>query len=156
MIIDHNRSLPKSGSTHLSIPNKSPSPLPHKPTPQQTANSQQVHTHQSDEGTSLMGQFHHQLGTMHHGFSRIFKRRIFRRMVILMNVDLPGVWIRFTQSRFRFRVATKWFGVNNFNLLVVINDKLLCSLRKLSPKLVRGENLGGFSRFRRSERRLKD
>ena len=52
MIIDHNRSLPKSGSTHLSTPNKSPSPLPHKPTPQQTANSQQVHTHQSDEGTT--------------------------------------------------------------------------------------------------------
>ena len=52
MIIDHNRSWPKSGSTHLSTPNKSPSPLPHKPTPQQTANSQQVHTHQSDEGTT--------------------------------------------------------------------------------------------------------
>ena len=51
MIIDHNRSLPISGSTHLSTPNKSPSPLPHKPTPQQTAKSQQVHTHQSDEGT---------------------------------------------------------------------------------------------------------
>ena len=39
MIIDHNRSLPKSGSSHLSTPNKSPSPLPHKPTPQQTAKS---------------------------------------------------------------------------------------------------------------------
>ena len=52
MIIDHNRSLPKSGSTHLSTPNKSPSPLPHKPTPQQTAKSQQVHTHKSDEGTT--------------------------------------------------------------------------------------------------------
>ena len=52
MIIDHNRSLPKSGSTHLSTPNKSPSPLPHKPTPQQTAKSQQVHTHQSDKGTT--------------------------------------------------------------------------------------------------------
>ena len=52
MIIDHNRSLPKSGSTHLSTPNKSPSPLPHKPTPQQTEKSQQVHTHQSDEGTT--------------------------------------------------------------------------------------------------------
>ena len=52
MIIDHNRSLLKSGSTHLSTPNKSPSPLPHKPTPQQTANSQQMHTHQSDEGTT--------------------------------------------------------------------------------------------------------
>ena len=51
MIIDHNRSLPKKGSTHLSTPNKSPSPLPHKPTQQQTAKSQQVHTHQSDEGT---------------------------------------------------------------------------------------------------------
>ena len=51
MIIDHNRSLPKSGSTHLSTPNKSPSPLPHKPTPQHTAKSQQVLTHQSDEGT---------------------------------------------------------------------------------------------------------
>ena len=51
MIIDHNRSLPKSGSPHLSTPNKSPSPLPHKPTPQQTAKSQQVHTHQSDEST---------------------------------------------------------------------------------------------------------
>ena len=52
MIIDHNRSLPKSGSCHLSTPNKSPSPLPHKPTPQQTAKSQQVHTHKTDEGTA--------------------------------------------------------------------------------------------------------
>ena len=52
MIIDHNRSLPKSGSSHLSTPNKGPSPLPHKPTPQQTAKSQQVHTHQSDESTT--------------------------------------------------------------------------------------------------------
>ena len=52
MIIDHNRSLPKSGNTHLSTPNKSPFPLPHKPTPQQTAKSQQVHTHQSDESTA--------------------------------------------------------------------------------------------------------
>ena len=41
MIIDHNRSLPKSGSSSLSTPNKSPSPLPHKPTPQQTVKSQQ-------------------------------------------------------------------------------------------------------------------
>ena len=52
MIFDHNRSLPKSGSPHLSTPNKSPSPLPHKPTPQQTAKSQQVRTHQSDESTT--------------------------------------------------------------------------------------------------------
>ena len=52
MIIDHNRSLPKSGSPHLSTPKKSPPPLPHKPTPQQTAKSQQVHTHQSDESTT--------------------------------------------------------------------------------------------------------
>ena len=52
VINDHNRSLPKSGSTHLSTPNKSPSPIPHKPTPQQTAKSQQVHTHQSDESTT--------------------------------------------------------------------------------------------------------
>ena len=52
MIIDHSRSLPRSGSTHLSTPNKSPSPLPHKPTSQQTAKSQQVHTHQSDESTT--------------------------------------------------------------------------------------------------------
>ena len=52
MIIDHNRSLPKSGSPHLSTPNKSPSPLPHKPTPQQTAKSQQVHTHESDQSTT--------------------------------------------------------------------------------------------------------
>ena len=52
MIIDHNRSLPKSGSPHLSTPTKSPSPLPHKPTPQQTAKSKQVHTHQSDESTT--------------------------------------------------------------------------------------------------------
>ena len=52
MIIDHNRSLPKSGSPSLSTPNKSPSPLPHKPTPQQTAKSQQVHTHQSDKSTA--------------------------------------------------------------------------------------------------------
>ena len=52
MIIDHNRSLPKSGSSFVSTPNKSPSPLPHKPTPQQTAKSQQVHTHQSDESTA--------------------------------------------------------------------------------------------------------
>ena len=52
MIIDHNRSLPKSGSSSLSTPNKSPSPLPHKPTPQQTVKSQQVHTHQSDQSTT--------------------------------------------------------------------------------------------------------
>ena len=52
MIIDHNRSLPKSGSSSLSTPNKSPSPLPNKPTPQQTAKSQQVHTHQSDKSTA--------------------------------------------------------------------------------------------------------
>ena len=52
MIIDHNRSLPKSGSSSLSTPNKSPSRLPHKPTPQQTAKSQQVHTHQSDKSTA--------------------------------------------------------------------------------------------------------
>ena len=52
MIIDHNRSLPKSGSLHLSPPNKSPSPLPHKSTQQQTVKSQQVHTHQSDESTT--------------------------------------------------------------------------------------------------------
>ena len=52
MIIDHNRSLRKSGSSSISTPNKSPSPLPHKPTPQQTAKSQQVHTHQSDESTA--------------------------------------------------------------------------------------------------------
>ena len=52
MIIDHNRSLPKSGSSSLSTPNKSPSPLPHKPTPQQTTKSQQVHTHQSDKSTA--------------------------------------------------------------------------------------------------------
>ena len=57
MIIDHNRSLPKSGSSHLSTPNKSPSPLPHKPTPQQTAKSQQVHTHKSDEGTADTASF---------------------------------------------------------------------------------------------------
>ena len=52
IIIDHNRSLPKSGSSSILTPNKSPSPLPHKPTPQQTAKSQQVHTHQSDESTA--------------------------------------------------------------------------------------------------------
>ena len=52
LIIDHNRSLPKSGSPHLSTPNKIPSLLPHKPTPHQTAKSQQVHTHQSDESTT--------------------------------------------------------------------------------------------------------
>ena len=52
MIIDHNRSLPNRGSSSISTPNKSPSPLPHKPTPQQTAKSQQVHTHQSDESTA--------------------------------------------------------------------------------------------------------
>ena len=52
MIIDHNRSLPKGESPHLSTPNMSPSPLLHKPTPQQTAKSQQVHTHQSDESTT--------------------------------------------------------------------------------------------------------
>ena len=52
MIVDHNRSLPKSGSSSLSTPNKSLSPLPHKPTPQQTARSQQVHTHQSDQSTA--------------------------------------------------------------------------------------------------------
>ena len=52
MIIDHNRSLPKGESPHLSTPKMSPSPLLHKPTPQQTAKSQQVHTHQSDESTT--------------------------------------------------------------------------------------------------------
>ena len=52
MIIDHNRSLPKSRSSHLPTPNKSPSPLPHKSTPQQTAKSQHVHTQQSDESTA--------------------------------------------------------------------------------------------------------
>ena len=52
MIIDHNRSLPKSGSSSLSTPNKSPSPLPHRPTPQQAVKSQQVHTHQSDQSTA--------------------------------------------------------------------------------------------------------
>ena len=52
MIIDHNRSLPKGGISHLSTPNKSPSPLPHRPTRQQTAKAQQVHTHQSDESTA--------------------------------------------------------------------------------------------------------
>ena len=52
MIIDHNRFLPKRGSIDLSTLNKSPSPLPHKPTPQQTAKSQQVHTHQSDDSTT--------------------------------------------------------------------------------------------------------
>ena len=52
MIIDHNRSLPKSGSSSLSTPNKSPSPLPHKPTPQQTVKSQQVHTQQPDQSTA--------------------------------------------------------------------------------------------------------
>ena len=49
MIMDHK---PNSGSPHLSSPNKSPSPFPHLPTPQQTAKSQQVHTHQSDESTT--------------------------------------------------------------------------------------------------------
>ena len=49
MIIDYK---PNSGSPHLSTPNKSPSPFPHLPTPQQTAKSQQVHTHQSDESTT--------------------------------------------------------------------------------------------------------
>ena len=75
MIIDHNRSLPKSGSSHLSAPNKSPSPLPHKPTPQQTAKSQQVHTHKSDESTAdttsnettpsdpLVAMVHHSINT---------------------------------------------------------------------------------------------
>ena len=52
MIIDHNRSLTKGESPHLSTPNKSPSPFLHTPTPQQTAKSQQVHTHQSDESTT--------------------------------------------------------------------------------------------------------
>ena len=49
MIIDHK---PNSGSPHLSTPNKSPSPFPHLPTSQQTAKSQQVHAHQSDESTT--------------------------------------------------------------------------------------------------------
>ena len=65
MIIDHNRSLPKSGSPHLSTPNKSPSPLPHKPTPQQTAKSQQVHTHQSDESTTLQSKLRPPLLTLY-------------------------------------------------------------------------------------------
>ena len=48
----HLDQAPKSGNSSLSTPNKSPSPLPHKPTPQQTAKSQQVHTHQSDKSTA--------------------------------------------------------------------------------------------------------
>ena len=49
MVIDHK---PNGGSPHLSTRNKSPSPFPHLPAPQQTAKSQQVHTHQSDESTT--------------------------------------------------------------------------------------------------------
>ena len=49
MIIDHNLN---SGSPHLSTPNKSPSPFSPKPTSQQTAKFQQVHTHQSDGSTT--------------------------------------------------------------------------------------------------------
>ena len=49
MIIDHNLN---SRSPHLSTPNKSPSSSSPKPTPQQTAKFQQVHTHQSDGSTT--------------------------------------------------------------------------------------------------------
>ena len=85
MIIDHNRSLPKSGSSSISTPNKSPSPLPHKPTPQQTAKSQQVHTHQSDENTAdttkiettpsdpLLAMVHQSIHTSHDDASDITK-----------------------------------------------------------------------------------
>ena len=85
MIIDHNRSLPKSGSSSNSTPNKSPSPLPHKPTPQQTAKSQQVHTHQSDENTAdttkiettpsdpLLAMVHQSIHTSHDDASDITK-----------------------------------------------------------------------------------
>ena len=59
MIIDHNRSLPKSGSTHLSTPNKSPSPLPHKPTPQQTANLSKCTTTPSDPLLAMVHQSIH-------------------------------------------------------------------------------------------------
>ena len=85
MIIDHNRSLPKSGSSSNSTPNKSPSPLPHKPTPQQTAKSQEVHTHQSDENTAdtikiettpsdpLLAMVHQSIHTSHDDASDITK-----------------------------------------------------------------------------------
>ena len=85
MIIDHNRSLPKSGSSSNSTPKKSPSPLPHKPTPQQTAKSQQVHTHQSDENTAdtikiettpsdpLLAMVHQSIHTSHDDASDITK-----------------------------------------------------------------------------------
>ena len=85
MIIDHNRSLPKSGSSSILTPNKSPSPLPHKPTPQQTAKSQQVHTHQSDESTAdstkiettpsdpLLAMVHQSIHTSHDDASDITK-----------------------------------------------------------------------------------
>ena len=85
MIIDHNRSLPKSGSSSISTPNKSPSPLLHKPTPQQTAKSQQVHTHQSDESTAdttkiettpsdpLLAMVHHSIHTSDDDASDITK-----------------------------------------------------------------------------------
>ena len=85
MIIDHNRSLPKSGSSSNSTPNKSPSPLPNKPTPQQTAKSQQVHTHQSDENTAdtikiettpsdpLLAMVHQSIHTSHDDASDITK-----------------------------------------------------------------------------------
>ena len=51
-VIQQEKFKPNSGSPHLSAPNKSPSPFPHLPTPQQTAKPQQVHTHQSDESTT--------------------------------------------------------------------------------------------------------
>ena len=91
MIIDHNRSLPKSGSSHLSTPNKSPSPLPHKPTPQQTAKAQQVHTHQSDESTAdttkiettpsdpLLAMVHHSINTSDDDASDITKVLLAKR-----------------------------------------------------------------------------
>ena len=73
LIIDHNRSLPKSGSPHL-------------PTPQQTAKSQQVHTHQSDESTTdtiktettpsdpLLAMAHQSINTSDDAASDIIKR----------------------------------------------------------------------------------
>ena len=67
MIIDHNRSLPKSGSSHLSTPNKSPSPLPHKPTPQQTAS---IETTPSDP---LLAMVHKSINTSDDDASDITK-----------------------------------------------------------------------------------
>ena len=47
------------------------------------------------------------------------------------------------------------FGLTRLNLFALLNDQLPCSLRKLSPELIRDKNLGRFLRFWRIKKNRK-